>query len=209
MRRAIWLVMDSVGVGGAPDAARFGDEGADTLGHIADWCARPAAAGGRGRPLALPNLVDLGLGACVRLSTGRTPAGLATPTAPRGLHGVARERSTGKDTISGHWEMAGLPVDFEWGYFHERTDSIPAELLDGLGRRVRRARLARQLPRLGHQILRRLGEAHTSPAASRSSTPRPTRCCRSPRTNSTSACERLYALCEAARRRVDATASAG
>ena len=62
MRRALLIVLDSLGVGALPDAHVYGDVGANTLGHIALWCARPVAEGGRGRVLALPNLQRLGLG---------------------------------------------------------------------------------------------------------------------------------------------------
>lgn len=202
MSRAIWLVMDSVGVGGAPDAARFGDEGADTLGHIAQWCARPATEGGRARPLALPNLVALGLGECARLSTGNTPPGLAAPIPPRGLHGVARERSTGKDTISGHWEMAGLPVDFEWGYFRDRSDSIPAGLLAALAAECGVPGFLGNCHASGTKIIEDLGAAHVASG-------KPIVYTSADSVLQIAAheehfgLERLYALCAAARRLVD------
>ncbi len=119
MSRVFLLVMDSVGIGGAPDAAEFGDAGADTLGHIAE------AAG----PLALPTLSALGLGAAAAAATGRVPAGLA---AEGGCWAAAREWSRGKDTPSGHWELAGASVDFDWGYFPKAEPSIPADLVKAL-----------------------------------------------------------------------------
>lgn len=129
MSRVMLLVLDSLGVGALPDAADYGDAGADTLGHIAQWCARPVAEGGRGRPLSLPNLVALGLGEAARCATGRTPPGLSGPVAWNAVHGGAREQSRGKDTVSGHWELCGLPVPWDWGLFprHEETLS-PEEL---------------------------------------------------------------------------------
>ena len=128
MPRAILCMLDSFGIGGAPDAADFGDEGADTLGHIAQACAdgRGDIEGVRAGPLYLPNLDALGLGAAAELSTGTVPPGL-TNTPIGGRWGVGREVSIGKDTPSGHWEIAGVPVPFEWGYFpddrspHSRT----------------------------------------------------------------------------------------
>lgn len=124
MARAFLLVMDSVGIGGAPDAGAFGDEGADTLGHIAEVRAQ------EGRPLRLPNLDALGLGKAAELATGRLPPGLGAE--PKGLWGCAREVSKGKDTPSGHWEIAGLPVPFQWGYFPERIPAFPPEVLKAL-----------------------------------------------------------------------------
>ena len=108
MTRAFLIVMDSVGCGGAPDAADFGDAGANTLGHIALACAERRADQGRSGPLHLPNLDALGLGAAIELASGLKPPGLGTQ--PKGRWGAATEVSRGKDTPSGHWELAGVPV---------------------------------------------------------------------------------------------------
>jgi phosphopentomutase len=134
MARALLIVLDSVGIGGAPDAADYGDEGADTLGHIAEACGRGEAdrTGLRAGPFAVPNLAHLGLGLASRLSTGRVPPGLDLPILPSGLWGVGRETSRGKDTVSGHWEIAGVPVAFDWGYFPETQPAFPAELARAL-----------------------------------------------------------------------------
>ncbi len=129
MSRVFLLVMDSVGIGGAPDAASYGDEGADTLGHIAEACAAGLAEEGRSGPLRLPHLGALGLGAAAACSTGRVPPGLA---AAGGAWAVGRETSRGKDTPSGHWELAGAPVDFDWGYFPETVPAFPAPLIETL-----------------------------------------------------------------------------
>src|SRR5215212_6436226 len=104
--RAMILVMDSVGIGSAPDAARYGDEGADTIGHIAESCMRGEAdTSSREGPLQVPHLVRLGLGEACRLATGRTPAGLQQHGKLHGRSGCAVEVSSGKDTPSGHWEL--------------------------------------------------------------------------------------------------------
>jgi phosphopentomutase len=134
MRRAILLVMDSVGVGGAEDAARFGDEGADTLGHIAEACAagKGDREGLRSGPLHLPNLVRLGLGRAAAASTGRMPPGLDAAPGAEAIHGYAVETSTGKDTPSGHWEIAGVPVTFAWTYFPDTHPAFPQSLTDAL-----------------------------------------------------------------------------
>lgn len=116
MPRAILCILDSFGIGGAPDAADYGDTGADTLGHIA-----------ANYQLSLPNMDALGLGAAAKLSTGEVPRGLTDQ--PRGGRwGVGREVSKGKDTPSGHWEIAGVPVPFEWGYFPLEEPTFPPDL---------------------------------------------------------------------------------
>ncbi len=119
MARALLIVLDSVGIGGAPDADAYGDAGSDTLGHIARACAegRGDRPGLRTGPLSLPNLARLGLGHAAAGATGRIPPGLAIPHPPEAAHGHAVERAAGKDTPSGHWEIAGVPVPEPWGHF--------------------------------------------------------------------------------------------
>jgi phosphopentomutase len=129
MTRAILLVLDSFGVGGAPDAAAYGDAGSDTFGHIAMACQASAGDrnGLRSGPLMLPNLDAIGLGAAGLAATGRVMPAFA-PDPVRGIAGAGIETSMGKDTPSGHWEMSGSPVTFKWGYFPDTMPSFPAEL---------------------------------------------------------------------------------
>lgn len=127
MARAFLIVMDSVGCGGAPDADAFGDEGSNTLAHIAQACAEGRADQGRAGLLRLPVLDGLGLGAAVRLASGAQTPGLEAM--PQGLWGAATEVSKGKDTPSGHWELAGLPVPFDWTYFPNTRPAFPPELV--------------------------------------------------------------------------------
>jgi len=127
MPRAFLIVMDSVGCGGAPDAAAFGDEGANTLGHIAAECAAGRADQGRTGRLWMPNLDRLGLGAAVRLASGAAMPGFDAP--PQGLWGAASEISRGKDTPSGHWELAGVPVPWDWTYFPDTVPAFPPDLV--------------------------------------------------------------------------------
>src|SRR5271166_741062 len=133
MPRAILIVLDSVGCGGAEDAAAYGDEGADTLGHIAEACALGLVNhdGLRRGPLHVPHLDSLGLGYAMQASAGRAPPGFAMPK-PRGQWGYGVETSRGKDTPSGHWEIAGTPVDFDWGYFPETIPAFPESLTAAL-----------------------------------------------------------------------------
>jgi len=128
MPRAFLIVMDSVGCGGASDAADFGDEGANTLAHIAEACAGGRAETGRSGPLQMPNLDGLGLGAAIRLASGAATPGLAAR--PLGLWGAATEVSKGKDTPSGHWELAGVPVPWDWTYFPRTVPAFPQDLVD-------------------------------------------------------------------------------
>jgi len=160
MSRAMLVVLDSLGIGALPDAARYGDAGADTLGHIACHCRTPAAEGGRGRALAIPNLLALGLGHAAAQVSGRFPCGLHRSKAPLARWGSARERSTGKDTVSGHWEMMGVPVLEEWGYFHQRENSFPPQLLADLVREAALPGVLGNCHASGTEIIQRLGEAH-------------------------------------------------
>ena len=152
-KRAVILMLDSVGIGGAEDAARFGDTGADTLGHIA------RSNGG----LKIPNLVSLGLAKAAEASTGQLlnlgpqpPARFQLPS----KYGFMREISHGKDTSSGHWEMAGVPVKFDWGYFPPTYPSFPAELTDKICAEAHLPGILGNKAASGTQIIEELGEEH-------------------------------------------------
>ena len=125
--RAFLIVMDSVGCGGAPDAAAFGDAGSNTLGHIAQACAEGRAEAGRTGLLKMPNLDRLGLGAAIKLASGVDAPGFGA--VPQGLWGAAEEISRGKDTPSGHWELTGVPVPWDWTYFPDTNPAFPPELV--------------------------------------------------------------------------------
>jgi len=154
MTRAILLVLDSFGIGNAPDAADYGDAGSDTLGHIAR-CRADA-----GRPLELPNLGRLGLYHAHHLSTGEWAAGVEVPATVEGAYACAREISSGKDTPSGHWEIAGVPALFEWGYFTEQENSFPPELLEALVERADLPGVLGNCHASGVPVIQRLGEEH-------------------------------------------------
>lgn len=131
MTRAVLLVLDSVGIGGAPDADAYGDAGSDTLGHIAEACAagRADRVGLRSGPLRLPHFDALGLGAAAAGASGRVPPGLSGDPGPGAAWGHGVEESAGKDTPSGHWELAGTPVREPWGYFPVTQPCFPPELV--------------------------------------------------------------------------------
>ena len=124
MTRAIILVADGLGIGSAPDAEQFGDEGANTFFHILQTMAN------KGQPLHLPNLKRLGLHAACAEANGLDLDEKVSEIIAG--YGFMEEISSGKDTPSGHWEMAGVPVLFDWGYFTEKTDSFPPELIEEL-----------------------------------------------------------------------------
>ncbi|MBP0483828.1 phosphopentomutase [Sagittula salina] len=133
MTRAFLVVMDSVGIGGAPDAGAFfndgtPDTGADTLGHIHDVCAAGQAEEGRSGPLHLPVLAGLGLYHAADLASGAGRAAMP-PAQASGRWGAATETSIGKDTPSGHWELAGLPVPWDWHYFPKAEPAFPDDLV--------------------------------------------------------------------------------
>ncbi|WP_394661810.1 phosphopentomutase [uncultured Pantoea sp.] len=160
MKRAFIMVLDSFGIGFSKDADKFGDAGSDTLGHIAEACFEGRANEGREGPLHLPNMTALGLGKAAELSTGRFPPGLDPNAEIIGAYAYASELSSGKDTPSGHWEIAGVPVLFDWGYFSDKENSFPQALLDKL---VERADLPGYLGNChssGTVILDQLGEEH-------------------------------------------------
>ena len=154
MGRAVILVMDSFGIGAADDAERFGDVGANTLGSI----ARQRAAAGN--PLNLPNLTRLGLMQAAEESAGERPAGVEISNDIIGAFGFAAELSSGKDTPSGHWELAGVPVLFDWGYFTDSTNTFPAELLERLIERAELPGVLGNCHSSGTVIIAELGEEH-------------------------------------------------
>ena len=126
MSRAFILLLDSFGLGATPDAHKYGDQACNTFGHIAAWAAK------EGKPMSLPTMEKLGLAAAAHTASGEWAAGFAMRDGFTGAYGAAREQSTGKDTQSGHWEIAGVPVLFDWGYFPKEVPSFPKELTDKL-----------------------------------------------------------------------------
>lgn len=152
MSRAIILMMDSFGIGGAPDAAAFGDEGADTFGHILD--SYP--------DLKVPNLVSLGLLKAANAASGKhrlSSAQGARLNMPS-KYGHCREVSLGKDTSSGHWELAGVPVTKPFGYFKPDYPSFPEELVEKLCQRAGISGILGNKAASGTEIIQELGEEH-------------------------------------------------
>ncbi len=155
MSRAIWLVLDSLGLGAAPDAADYGDEGADTFGHIAAACA----AAPRG-PLRLPNFTRLSLPQAHAAAHGQPAAGFENLPAAEGLWGYAVERARGKDTPSGHWETAGVVLSEPFGLFDRAEESFPPDLLQALIEQGDLPGVLGNCHDSGTQIIQRLGAQH-------------------------------------------------
>lgn len=150
MKRVFIMMLDSFGIGGAKDAAKFGDEGANTLGHIAKHQS----------PLKLPHLESLGLGLAAQQSCGELPKSFQNQPHLIGGYAFAKEISSGKDTTSGHWEIAGVPVLFDWGLFPEKQNSFPQDLLDHIVEKSGIKGYLGNCHSSGTVILDELGEEH-------------------------------------------------
>lgn len=204
MPRAFILLLDSFGIGASRDAIDFGDQGANTLGHIAQYCAEGKAnkPSLRQGPLHLPHLTNLGLGLAATASSGMLIPGLTPPSTVLGAYGYAVETSRGKDTPSGHWEIAGLPVDFEWGYFPNTPNCFPPELISQLIKEANLPGVLGNKHASGTLIIDELGEEHLR-------TGKPIVYTSADSVFQIAAheesfgLERLYALCKIARRLVD------
>jgi phosphopentomutase len=138
-RRIIWIVLDSVGIGEMPDAADYGDAGSDTLGNMA-----------RVRPMQLPNLRAVGLGNI------RPIDGLPPVAQPAGSFGKCTLASPGKDTTTGHWEMAGILLERPFPLY---PNGFPRKIIDEFERRIGRKTLG-NIPASGTEIIKQLGDEH-------------------------------------------------
>lgn len=168
------IVLDSVGIGGAQDAVLYGDEGANTVGNIAKYCAAGRANIDKKRngALNLPNLVQLGLIDACKASTGERPHILPlqgmlqgvlkeTRQAPiKGLWGYGVETSLGKDTPSGHYEIAGVPVKERWGVFPNITPCFPDTLINPFIAETNLGGILGNCHASGTDILEALGAEH-------------------------------------------------
>jgi phosphopentomutase len=137
--RIVWVVLDSVGIGELPDAAEYGDVGRNTLGHVAE-----------SRPLKIPNLVRLGLANIAPLKH------LQPAAAPLGAYGKGATRSPGKDTTTGHWEMAGVWLDQAFPVY---KNGFPPDVIAEFERLIGRKTIGNK-PASGTEIIKELGEEH-------------------------------------------------
>ena len=137
--RVFWIVLDSVGIGELPDAAEYGDVGRNTLGHIAE-----------SRLLQIPTLIKLGLANIAPLKF------LAPKASPLGAYGKGATRSPGKDTTTGHWEMAGVWLDQAFPVY---KNGFPREVIEEFEQQIGRRTIGNK-PASGTEIIKELGEEH-------------------------------------------------
>ena len=159
MKRSIILVLDSLGLGSTEDSHLYGDTGADTLGHIIESCDSDSANNSeRNGPLVIPNLIRWGLGEAA-IASRKKPLPISR-VEPQGAFGYAKEVSAGKDTPSGHWEICGLPVPFEWGTFPKTENCFPESLLLSLIKEGKIDGTLANKHASGTQVIEELGQEH-------------------------------------------------
>ncbi len=160
--RAFIILLDSFGIGATRDAYKYGDQGANTLGHIAEYCFKGLAdrEGVRKGALQLPHFTRLGINAAMQLSAGEFALGLPSDVPIQGKYGYCEEKSLGKDTPSGHWEIAGVPALFDWGYFPPEYPSFPEDLLEDLVAKGKLPGVLGNKHASGTEIIAELGEEH-------------------------------------------------
>ncbi|KTC98786.1 phosphopentomutase [Legionella geestiana] len=202
--RVCVLLMDSLGIGASLDASKYGDSGANTLGHIYEACATGHAdiPPVRQGSLRIPNLARRGLLHALVASSGMEVTELPNLALPEALFGYAVEQSLGKDTPSGHWELAGVPVRFEWGYFPNTAPCFPKELIDALIRDAHIPGVLGDIHASGTAIIEALGEEHMKSGKPIVYTSADS-VFQIAAHEETFGLERLYAVCEIARRLVD------
>lgn len=161
MARAFLFVLDSFGIGGSADAEKYGDTGANTYRHIDEACTAGAGdrEGLRAGPLALPVMQSLGLDRAAELA-GDRPATGVTSLRKGAFFAAAQEISSGKDTPSGHWEIAAVPVPFDWGYFPETQPTFPADLTAAVIREANLPGILGDKHASGTDIIDEFGEEH-------------------------------------------------
>ena len=146
MSRVFLFILDSFGIGGAPDAEKYGDKGANTFVHIAER-----------KKLDIPNMTSLGLGFAAEASSGKNPC---ANSELKGQWGFATEVSHGKDTPSGHWEIAGVPVLFDWVYFPNIVPTFPKTLTDEFIKQAKLPGILGNKHASGTEIIAELGVEH-------------------------------------------------
>ncbi len=162
MARAIILLLDSFGIGSSEDAALYGDSGADTFKHIVEYCQGSKTTVHRKQPgpIRLPNLTKRGLFAASRLSRGEALSSSDTNSIEHSQYGYCVEISHGKDTPSGHWEIAGVPVLFDWGYFPDTVPTFPDALIQEFIKQAQLPGILGNCHASGTVIIEQLGEEH-------------------------------------------------
>ena len=157
MGKAILIVLDSLGIGGAPDASVYDDEGSNTFGSIALACSSGNADIGRKGALRVPNLESLGIYSATRLSSGLT---FPNTDSTIGSYAVAQERSKGKDTPTGHHEIAGFTDPIGWYTFPEVVPVFPEKQINTLIQKAKLAGVLGNKHASGEEIIKECGQEH-------------------------------------------------
>jgi phosphopentomutase len=162
MARVIILLLDSFGIGSSEDAVLYGDSGADTFKHIVEFCQDSKTTVHRKLPgpIRLPNLAKRGLFAASRLSRNEPLSPSDTNCIEHSQYGYCVEISHGKDTPSGHWEIAGVPVLFDWGYFPDTVPTFPDDLIKTFIEKAKLPGILGNCHASGTVIIEELGEEH-------------------------------------------------
>ena len=160
MKRVFLLVLDSFGIGHTHDSYQFNDSGANTFGHIMEYCYYGKANKNRSGVLYIPNLISLGLGKIYQKNTGKKILGMYHTNKIISDYGYASEISSAKDTTSGHWEISGVPVLFKWDYFHDQKNSFPDILLQSIITELKLPGILGNCHASGTDILNYFGELH-------------------------------------------------
>ncbi|QCI16763.1 phosphopentomutase [Buchnera aphidicola (Aphis craccivora)] len=163
MKRVFLMILDSFGIGSSIDSNKFNDYGADTFGHIVEKCFLGKANKGRKGFLKIPNLEKLGIMQAYKASTGKYPLGFhkkLNNTEIIASYGFASEISSGKDTTSGHWEIAGVPVLDDWYYFKEVNNTFPNVLINDIIKNFKLPGILGNCHASGTEIITKLGEKH-------------------------------------------------
>ena len=158
MKRGILIVLDSLGIGGAPDAKAYNDLGANTLGNIVSKCNDGLACRGRSGNLNIPNLESLGIYKALEISMGQKNKLTKKPII--GGYAVATSQSLGKDTPSGHWELVGKPVDIAWHYFSPKIPVFPPQKINQIIKEAEITGILGDCHASGTEIIKKLGEKH-------------------------------------------------
>ncbi|WP_077285999.1 phosphopentomutase [Cognaticolwellia aestuarii] len=154
MARVIVLVIDGFGIGHAPDAADFGDVSANTFANLAKHFYQHEK-----REINLTNLAKMGL-VQAAFEAGKSSFPIVEQAPEQGAYGYAAEISTGKDTPSGHWEMMGVPVLFDWGYFPKQGHAFPAQLIEKINHATGYDGILGDCHASGTDIINKLGQEH-------------------------------------------------
>ncbi|WP_343190279.1 phosphopentomutase [Buchnera aphidicola (Mollitrichosiphum nigrofasciatum)] len=161
MKRVIILVLDSLGIGSSLDSYKFNDKGSDTLGNIANFMFSRSYIDLNYKNLNIPNLIKLGISHAAKLSTGVYPLGCYINTEHLiASYGCLNPISYGKDTLTGHWEITGLPVFFKWNYFKKCVNSFPEDLLNQIILKTNISGWLGNCHASGTEILKKLGQEH-------------------------------------------------